>query len=59
MCLLLMPFVYMSLYAQDKQTCVADFSARLYRSVLCVCLSVCMHVCAGACVVCAHVEEKS
>ncbi|KAI8475784.1 MAG: hypothetical protein J3K34DRAFT_517194 [Monoraphidium minutum] len=30
MFLLLMPFVYMSLYAQDKRTCVADFSARLY-----------------------------
>lgn len=28
--LLLMPFLYMTLYTEDKRTCVADFSARLY-----------------------------
>ena len=25
-----MPFLYMSVYAEDKRTCVQDFSARLY-----------------------------
>lgn len=30
MFLLLMPFVYMTLYAQDKRNCVADLSSKLY-----------------------------
>ncbi|GBF91578.1 hypothetical protein Rsub_04318 [Raphidocelis subcapitata] len=30
MFLLLMPFVYLSMYANDRRVCVADFSARLY-----------------------------
>jgi hypothetical protein len=25
------PFIYMSMYAQDRRSCVADFSAKLYR----------------------------